>query len=164
MRRLLLLLLPLLLGCETETATKAVVDDQYASTVVYRVWREATYFPSPVAPGASSEELRSVPATDFAYALLAPGWDPASASPPTSFVVLKSKQPLSASRGDTLHIAVSDATFAGSCDAHQPLTQADTDFIAERIFPGELAAFAYDAATCTTVPIADGGVDAPDGE
>ncbi len=162
MRRLLLLL-PLLLGCETESATNAVVDNA-SKDVVYRVWWETTYFPSPVAAGQASDELRSVPATDFAYALLAPGWDPASGAPPASFVVLKSKAPLSVARGDTLHIVVSDATFAGRCDAREPLAQADADFVTQRIFPGEFAAATYDAATCTTKPLADASADADAGD
>jgi hypothetical protein len=145
-------------GCETETATTAVVDDRSGS-VVYRVWWETTYFPTPIAPDTTSDELRSVPATDFAYALLAPGWNAASTSAPTSFVVLKSKQPLSVARGETLHIAVSDATFTGSCDVHDPLSQADADFITQRIFPGEFEGLRYDAGTCTMSPLADAGGD-----
>jgi hypothetical protein len=180
MRPLLLLpLLPLLLSlssvsisaCDTETPTQALIDNAYPpppdgsagpapAMVVYRAWWVTTYFPAPVAPASSSGELRSVPATDFAYAVLAPGWDPSSATRPTTFVLLKSKQRLSAARGETLHIVVSDATFAGSCDAHQPLPRGDADFIAASIFPAELSGFTYDAATCTMTATPDGGADA----
>ena len=158
-------------ACDTETPTKGVVDNGYPAppdggdpakqTVVYRTWWVATYFPDPVAGGATSNEVRTVPGSDYAYAVLAPGWDPASTTPPTTFVVLKSKSPLSVARGDVLHIAVSDVTFTGNCAANQPLAQADADFIAKSIFPGELAKVTYDAKTCisTPVPSDDGGAD-----
>ncbi len=154
----LLPLVSMMSACDTETATTAVVDNTYpaqedagasASRVVYRAWWVATLFPSPVAPATSSETFRSVPATGTAYALIAPGWDPASETPPTSFIPMQSKTLLSVSRGETLHITVSDAQFFGSCDAKEPLSTDDATFIAERIFPGELAGMTYDPATCT---------------
>ncbi len=148
--------LALLLGvaaCETPDPTKAVVDNAYpttpgASLVVYRVWWSATLFNEPVAPGSSSDEQRSVPESDFAYALLAQGWDPASSTPPTQLIAVKSKAKLTAPRGDTLHIVVSDVTFAGNCGARQPLSQEDADFITQRIFPGEFKDVFYLADTC----------------
>ena len=145
-------------ACEGETPTSAVLENQYASTTnktVYRAWWLTTYFDRPVAAGTSSETLRSVPATDVAYVLLAPGWDPASAGPPTVFSALKSKQPLSVSRGGQLRIAVSDAHFFGSCEAKEPLSAEDAAFIAERMFPGELAKTVYDPSTCTFAVSAD---------
>ena len=138
-------------ACDTEDPSKAVVDNGYpasAQTVVYRAWWVATYFPDPVGGGATSSEQRSVPGRDFAYAVLAPGWDPASGAPPTTFVFVKSKAPLSVARGDTLHIVVDDQTFTGSCAANQPLSQDEADFITQRIFPGELGSMTYDARTC----------------
>jgi hypothetical protein len=157
-------------ACETEDASMAVVDNGYpaassggpaAQTVVYRAWWVATYFPEPVAPAGTSIEQRSIPASDFAYAVLAPGWDPASATPPAQLVVVKSKAPLSLTRGDTLQIVINDQTFDGSCAAQQPLSQEDADFITQRIFPGELAGVTYDAKTCTMTPIptGDAGTD-----
>ena len=156
-----------LAGCETEDPTWVVVENAYPDVptggapstriVVYRVWWEVVLFEAPVLPGASSAEQRGVPQSDTAYALLAPGWDPESGTPPTTLVALKSKAPLHVARGDTLRIRVSDATFVGSCAANQPLTAEDAALIAERIFPVELASVRYDAATCTSSPLHDDG-------
>jgi hypothetical protein len=155
---LALLALGGVLGCETESPTKVVVENGYpVRTAVYRAWWVTTYFPDPVAPGQTSTEQRGVPGADTAYAVLAPGWDPSSAAPPTSFVVSKSKAALTSTRGDTLHIVVSDSTFEGSCAAKQPLSQADADFITQRIFPAEFAGVTYDAASCVIRPVADAG-------
>lgn len=164
------LVLSLLLGaaaCETPDPTSAVVDNAYpepSQVVVYKVWWAATLFNDPVVPGASSDIQRSVPESDVVYALLAPGWDPVSGSPPTKLVAVRSKEKLVAPRGDTLHIVVSDATFTGSCDARQPLSQADADFITQRIFPGDFANVAYDAQKCAPRtpapdPVVDAGTD-----
>ena len=143
-----------LAACETEDASHAVVDNAYpiGQAVVYRAWWAATYFPDPVPAAATSAEQRSVPASDIAYVVLAPGGDPARATPPTSFVVLQSKAPLALARGETLHIVVDDQTFTGSCAAQQPLSQEQADFITQRIFPGEFANATYDAKTCTMRP------------
>jgi len=160
-RTLALTLVLGLAACETPDPTKAVVDNA-SQVVVYKAWWAATLFNEPVVPGAASDEQRSVPESDFVYALLAPGWDPESGSPPTKLVAVKSKQRLAATRGDTLHIVVSDATFAGSCDAAQPLSQEDADFITQRIFPGDFANVIYDAKTCaplTPAPNPDAGGD-----
>jgi len=146
-------------ACDTEDASKAVVENGYRQTVVYRAWWVATYFPEPVAGGATSTEQRSVPASDFAYAVLAQNWDPASATPPAAFVVVRSKAPLSVARGDTLHITIDDQTFTGSCAADQPLSQEEADLITQRIFPGEFANVTYDAKTCTTTPAASAASD-----
>jgi hypothetical protein len=164
------LALTLLLGvaaCETPDPTSAVVDNAYPASpdppitgpqiVVYKVWWAATLFEEPVAPTGSSDVERSVPTSDIAYALLAPGWDPASGVPPTKLVPVRSKNKLAAPRGDTLHIVVSDDTFRGSCDARQPLSQEDADIITKRIFPGEFANVTYDAKTCTTSALHDAG-------
>jgi hypothetical protein len=161
------MVLALLVGaaaCDTPDPTSAVVENAYPVTddprsqiAVYEAWWAATLFAEPVAAGAASEQERSVPESDFAYALLAPGWDPASGTPPARLVVARSKQKLAAPRGDTLRIVVSDATFAGNCAAGQPLSQEDADFITQRIFPGAFAGSSYDAKTCTTSPLADAG-------
>ena len=168
------LALALVLGvaaCETPDPTKAVVENGYpviadggppgASVVVYKAWWAATLFNDPVAPGTTSDEQRSVPESDFVYALLAPGWDPESGSPPTKLIAVKSKQKLAATRGETLHILVSDGTFAGNCVANQPLSQEDADFITQRIFPGDFANVFYNAQSCAPlVPAPDPGADA----
>ncbi len=153
------------IGCDTQDPTKAVVENAFApspdggdlatQTVVYKVWWVATLFKEPVLPGATSEEERSVPADQTAYALLAPGWDPASGNPPAKLIAMKSKSHFQVARGGTLHIVVSDATFAGSCSAAQALSQEDADFVTQRIFPGEFAAMTYDAETCTVRPRTD---------
>lgn len=150
-----------LAACDTEDPTQAVVENTYADAVVYKVWWEATLFEQPVLPNESSVEERTLPATDTAYALLAPDWDPSSGAPPKKLLVFRSKQPLTVSRGETLHIRVADATFSGSCPAKDPLSQEDADFITQRIFPGEFKDAVYDAKTCTTTRVAapDAGAD-----
>jgi hypothetical protein len=145
---LLLLLAP---ACDTETPTSAVVDNDSTNTV-YKAWWSTSLFATPIAASKESESERAIPATDFVYALLAPGWDPASGPAPTRLVVVRSKDPLSVVRGDELHIHVSDATFVGNCETGPLLSQDDADFITQRIFPGDFVGVAYDAATCTTVP------------
>lgn len=145
-------------GCETETASSAIVHDGYPAiadggdpsteVTVYKVWWTTTLFLDPVVPGADSDSQRIVPATDYAYALLAPGWGPKSGAPPTVLVPVRSADKLSVSRGDTLHIDVSDATFVGNCAAGKPLSQHDADFITQSIFPGDFDAVTYDAKTC----------------
>lgn len=160
-------------GCETETATNAVVADSYPAVLdggdpstqmtVYKVWWVTTSFLDPVAPGAESDAQRTVPAVDYAYALLAPGWDPTSSTPPTVLIPLRSADKLGVDRGDTLRIDVSDATFLGNCAGSKALSQADADFITQSIFPGAFAAVTYDAKTCTaTVLPPDGGTDGGD--
>jgi len=159
----------LLVGCETEDATMAVVDNAYpvasdgAATTeitVYKVWWRTTLFLDAVAPGAEGATERTVPTTDTAYAVLAPGWDPSSPHPPAVLLAAKSVAPLSVARGDLLHITISDATFIGNCASGRPLSQDEADFITQRIFPGDFAGVTYDANTCTSTPLAsDAGTD-----
>lgn len=159
------------IGCETETATTVVVDNDYPAvpdggdtsteTTVFKVWWVTSLLPDPVAPGNEGQPQRTVPNSDFAYAVLAPGWDPSSQVPPTRLIPAKSSIKLSVARGDMLHVHVSNGTFAGNCAAGQALSQDDADFITQRIFPGEFAGETYDAKSCSTSPIAvDGGSDA----
>ena len=151
-------------ACDTGDPTQAVVDNDYPppdagagpQTVVYKTWWVTTLFPDPVSAGQSSDAERAVPAVDYAYAILAPGWDPTSSAPPATLLAVRSKVKLGAARGDTLHIAFSDAAFDGICGAGSSLSQDDADFITTRIFPGDFAGVHYDAATCAAVPVTDG--------
>jgi hypothetical protein len=151
-------------ACATETATQAVVDNDYPApstdatpaTVVYRAWWATTYFPDAVARATESDPERTVPTTDWAYAVIAPGWDPSSADPPKKLIALKSATPLAVERGDVLHIRVSDATFVGNCGSNEPLSQADADFVTQAIFPSEFPG-QYDAKTCSLTPSSDAG-------
>jgi hypothetical protein len=152
-----------LVGCDTETATSSVVENAYPAVdggvgpMVYRAWWLATYYGDPVAPRGTSATERSVPGTDFAYAVLAPDWDPTSPTPPKRLVALRSKTKIDASRGDALAIVVDDAHFDGNCEGGKLLAQADADFITERIFPGEFAGKTYDAQTCSLREASDAG-------
>lgn len=163
--------LALLSRCSSENPTQVVVDNDYAAVpeggdtatemTVYKVWWVTTLMPDAVAPGGEGQTQRTVPASDFAYAVLAPGWDPRSGSPPTRFVAAKSAAALAAAQGHTLHIHVSDGTFDGDCAAGKPLSQDDADFITQRIFPEEFGGQGYVANTCSAGRAVDGGADAP---
>jgi len=145
MKSLSLIPLLLLLACETEAPTKGVVVNGFTADqdlVVHRVWWESTYFANPLRPGETSPEERTVPETGIAYAVIE--------RKDQSFVVMKSKEPLSVARGELLYIVVSDETFTGNCAANAPLSQEDAEFLTVRIFPGEFANAKYDAKTCTT--------------
>jgi hypothetical protein len=144
-------------ACATPDPSLAVVENAYPipgspaeQTTVYKAWWSVTEFTDPVAAGHSSDDERVVPASDYAYLLLAPGWDPASTQPPPRLLVARTKTKLSVKRGERLHIVVDDSTVDGSCTAGMPLSQEDADLITQRIFPGSFAGLRYDAATCTT--------------
>lgn len=135
-----LALAALLLACDDPTMI--VVDDAYpAGTNVDQVWWSETLVPDVIGPGGESPAYRTVPADDYAYAVL---------DRDGALLVVRSKTPLSATRGDTLHVIVSQDTFDGDCAAGTPLSQAVADEITQSIFPGEFAGAVYDAATCKT--------------
>jgi hypothetical protein len=129
---------------------------------VFKVWWSTSLLPDPVAPGKEGQTERTVANRNFAYAILAPGWDPSSSSPPARFLPLKSGGPLNVGRGDTLHVHVSDSTFVGDCAANKTLSQDDADFITQRIFPAEFTGKTYDAKSCTiSSSAADAGAADP---
>jgi hypothetical protein len=156
---LLLLVAAVSGGCETENATHAIVANAYPpaadggieldDSVVYRAWWTTVLFAEPIVAGARSETERAVKGSDYAYAILARGWDPESGTTPEHLLALRSKEKLSVKRGATLTIRVSDETFDGDCAHGAALDQDDADFITARIFPGNFAGSSYDAATCT---------------
>jgi hypothetical protein len=147
-------------GCD-KPATNVVLDNDYPASapnalVVYRAWWLATSFQNPIPPGASSDTFPTAAASpNTAYVVLAPGWDPTSATAPTSLVVMQSRTGFELHFDDTLHIKVDDTTFVGNCAAGSVLSQDEADFITQRIFPGVFGSVAYDAATCKTTPIVD---------
>ena len=162
---LFLVLLSVLSACIKAPDTTVVIENRYPplatnELVIYRAsYKEVGEVPvdngpafnQPIMPGSASDPQPVVASSDNpAYVLLAPGWDPASPSPPTSFVVLESHAGFSVNYGTELRIAVDDTTFAGNCAAGSVLTQADADFITQRIFRAEFANLHYDAASCTT--------------
>jgi hypothetical protein len=159
------------LGCGTPQ-TDVVLDNDYPMSptdalVVYRAAWQAVTFQGPIAPGSSSDPQSTIAASEnTAYVVLAPGWDPASAAAPTSFVVLQSRQGFAVHLNNTLHIPVDDATFIGNCAAKSFLSQAQADFITQLVFPSDVldaggqtlvgfASLHYDAATCKATPIGD---------
>jgi hypothetical protein len=172
----LLLVLPLLAGCATSDPTTAVLLNQYpvatdastsVATTVYQAWWDVALFAAPIPAGQISDPVRVVQGTDYAYALLAPGWDSTSGTPPSRLIPIRSSHELTATRGDTLNIVISDATTVGNCAAGEPLSQTDADFITQRIFPGPFSDLRYDPASCTSSPApADAGesMDAEGGE
>jgi hypothetical protein len=167
-------------GCNANPATTVIFDNDYPPSatkpmVVYRAYWQAVSLQDAIAPGASSEPQSTlsgggpvVPASDnTAYVILAPGWDLTSSTPPTSFVFLQSRGEFAVHLGDTLHIPVDDATFIGNCAAGSFLSQAQADFITERIFTPSLfpdaaaSSLRYEAATCTTIPTDAGDAGGP---
>jgi len=151
--------LALAAGCDARPQTDVVVDNKYApspaSLVIYRAYWQAVPFLDPIPPGTSSDAQSTVPASaNTAYVVLAPGWDPDASTPPTSFVVMQSRNGFEAHLNDTLHIPVDDTTFVGNCAAGSFLSQAQADFIAQVIFPNDTS-LRYDAMSCTTTAIAD---------
>jgi hypothetical protein len=149
------LLAPFAIGCDAPS-TNVVLDNDYPPSaanalVVYHAFWQAVSFTTPISPGASSDPRSTVAASaNTAYVLLAPGWDPTSTTPPTSFIVLQSVGGFDVHLNDTLHIPVDDTTFAGHCAAGSFLPQDQSDFITQRVFASDFAGRSYDAATCAT--------------
>jgi hypothetical protein len=139
--------------------TSVVLDNDYPPSsgfVVYRAYWQAVSFSDPVFPGSSSDAQSTLAASaNTAYVIVAPGWDPDAGSPPTptSFLLLQSIDGFGVDLGDTLHITVDDAHFAGNCAAGSHLSQAQADFITQfvlaDVFPDAAPPLQYDAATCT---------------
>jgi hypothetical protein len=150
-------------GCDHAPGATAVIDNRYppSSTsplIVYRAQFETAFFPTPVVPGASSDPQDTVPTSgDWSVVLLAPGWDAASDARPTSFVVMESISQFAVQTGGTVHIPVDDSTFRGNCDAGSFLTQEEATVLIQAFFPEPFKGLSYDAASCTTTPIPDGG-------
>ncbi len=148
----------LAVGCDAPHTT-VVVENRYPTTsaaplVIYRATWHAVALQTPVLPGSSSDAIMSVPASPVsAYVLLAPGWDPKSATPPTSLVVMQSRGGLGLNLDETLHISVSDTDFVGNCASGSFLSQEQADVITQLVFPNDFGSFSYDAKTCTTTPI-----------
>ena len=147
-------------GCDTPH-TYVVFENDYPASptrpVVYRAaWQAITLDEGGIEPGESSDPQSTIAASEnLAYVVLAPGWDPAIGTMPTSFVVLQSRQGFAVHLNNTLHIPIDDATFMGNCAAGSFLTQAQADFITQLVFPGDFANVRYDAATCSTSLLGD---------
>ncbi len=149
-------LIPFWSGCDAPQ-TYVVLDNDYPperadSFVIYEALWQAVSFQTPVPPGSSSDPEKTVPASvNTAYVVLAPGWDPAGAAPPTSFIVLQSRSGLGVHLNSTLHIPVNDTTFAGNCTQNSFLTRDQADFITQFVFASDFAGRTYDPATCQTI-------------
>jgi hypothetical protein len=158
---------PTLAGCD-DAPTTAVVENGFAApkgggaagaVTVYKTWWVTTLFPDAVASGETSAPERTIPAADYAYALLAPGWSPSDGGAPAHLVAVKSTAKLSVAVHGVLRIVVSDDTFTGDCAAGAPLGADDARLIVERIFPGDFAGSVYDPSTCVSTPArSDGSV------
>jgi hypothetical protein len=156
----------LTLSACSDAPTTAVVENDYpivadagaaSAMTVFKAWWVTTLFPNAVGPAAVSEAERTVPASDFAYVLLAPGWSPDDPGAPRRLVAMKSAAKLTVATHDALRIAVSDDLFVGNCAAGKPLGADDARLIVERIFPEDFAGVVYDPQTCTSLPT---GLDA----
>jgi hypothetical protein len=163
------LILPLTGGCagfpDSAPTTSVVLQNGYAPTpedalVIYDAhWLNVSFHGQPIAPGASSDPQPTVPASadNTAYAVLAPGWDPTGLTPPATFVLLQSRAGFAVALGESVDIAVDDVHFEGNCAAGSLLTPDQAQFVAQIVFPSDLAGLRYDASTCTTTQIGDGG-------
>jgi hypothetical protein len=153
-------------SCQTAEPTRAVLDNAYAvgdagtKVTIYEGWWSVAAFFEPVPAGAESAPVRVVKGADFAYALLARGWDPEAASPP-ALIPVRTREKLSVKRGDTLHIRVAPDAVDGDCATGTPLSQEEADFITQRIFPGEFSGVHYDAGTCSSSAFGEGAGGAP---
>jgi hypothetical protein len=143
-------------GCDSPHTT-ATIDNQYPSgsapeLVVFTAFWQSARFSTPIPPGSASDPQNTPSASEnTAYVVLAPGWDPSSASLPLSFVVLQSKAGFAVHIGEALVIPVDDTGFAGRCAVGSFLTQDQADFMTQRVFADTFAGLHYDASTCTTV-------------
>jgi hypothetical protein len=147
-------------GCNDTPTTAQIVA---GPITVFKAWWLATLFPDPVAPGDTSASQRTIPGSDYAYALTAPGWLPDQPEQPRKLVVLRSRNKVVATRHDPLAIIVTDEAFVGNCAAGAPLDADEAQRIVERIFPAEFVGSQYDPTTCTTSLIGDAGVSSRDG-
>jgi hypothetical protein len=156
---------PITAGCwNADTPyTNVDLENKYPTSamtplVIYRAAFKEVAFQTPLPPGSSSGPQPTVPASDNpAYVVLAPGWDPTSSSAPTSFVVMQSRNGLAVRLGTTLDIPVDDTTFEGNCAAGSVIAQAQADFLTQIVFQDTFAGLKYDATTCTTTLVGDGG-------
>lgn len=158
-----------LTGCESPN-TFVVLENQYPESttdpnVVYQAfWQAIAFTPdggllgAGLPPGASSDAGSTIVASaNVAYVVLAPGWQVASSAPPTSLVVLQSRSGFAVSPGQTLNIAVDDATFEGNCAAGSVLSQEQADFLTGIVFASLFMTVSYDAATCSSSPKSGAG-------
>lgn len=142
-------------GCDSPMTT-VTFDNDYSAQIVYRAEWQSVWFEQPILPGWSADPQPALPASpNSAYVVLAPGWDPESASPPTSFVVLMSIDGFDQHLNNALHIPVDDAHFFGNCAAGSHLSREQADFITQQIFRADFVGLRYDPATCTTVAVGD---------
>lgn len=132
----------LLTSCDDATSVRVVNDTERA--VVNRLWWQTTLFATPVEPQSSSPLARTVPASDFAYALLTSTADDAG-----TLLPIRSRERLHVERGAVLDVHVNSTDWLGFCDAGQPLTQEEADFITQRIFATQFAAQTFDADSCS---------------
>ena len=148
-------------GCDHAPETTAVIDNRYPSNgplLIYQAQFETASFSSPVLPGTSSDPQDTVSTSgEWSVALLAPGWDAGSDVAPTSFVVMQSVGQFAVQTGAVVHIPVDDSTFRGNCEAGSFLTQEEANVLIAAFFSTPFKHLNYDAASCTTTPIPDGG-------
>lgn len=155
-------------GCDARPVTTVTITNHYSATstaplVVYRARWQAVTFAEPVTPGSSATAQTTVSASkNTAYVVLAPGWDPASLSPPRSLVVMQSRDDFEVHLDDALDILIDDANFIGNCVAGSFLSLEQADFITRLVFPADFASLRYEPATCAVTPVVgqgDAGAD-----
>ncbi len=152
------------IGCDLTFDTTAILDNRYPSDaaapfVIYRANFATASFSTPTPADSSSAPQSTVPTSgDTVYVLVASGWDPAGTTAPASFLVLRSVGPYAVAANGTVHIPVSDSTFAGNCAAGSFLSQEETDVSTQAYFSDVFGpTLHYAAASCKTTSLADGG-------
>jgi len=165
-------------GCENDPA-EAFVTNEFAATgdtafVVEKAWYRTTLFTTPLAPSEVSPSLRVGSGTEHAYAIVravVPEADDAGEGgagdggspeqrPAPRYFVARTNDPIGVEPSKSVRIAFSIDTSSSACFGRQRLSEADWNFIAERIFPGEvLEPF---ASACAASPSLDAGPDAAD--
>jgi hypothetical protein len=150
-----------MVACDSDATV--VLDNRYPSTsgepqFVYRAQFMQAQWDTAVPPQSSSVPESTLETSgDWAYVLLAPGWDARMDAGPQSFVVLKSYETIAAGAGKDVRIAIDDTTFRGRCAAGSFLTQVEADAITNAFFSDALDGFVYNASDCTTTKVSDGG-------
>lgn len=161
-------LLFLLFGCETGGPTEATIANEFpggepAPFTVVKVWYRSTLYLEPLAPGQESEPARVATGAEPVYALLArvpPGGNDGGVP---RLVAARTREEIAVPVGERRRLALSPTTTLVGCGGPDGLSQADYEYLATRIFPGD-AIEPFDPAGCSAArPAGDAAADGSPG-